>query len=130
MYAIFKERVIAQAKEVYYLHSAFHAGNISLNELGLHQNNKLREVVKYVAEHSPFYREHFKGLTSSDIESLTTAGLTSLPFTTKDDLRMQGAALASAPFIRAGFITKRQAQRGSRRRARVMKPIRCIIIRL
>jgi len=97
MYAFFKERVIAQAKEVYYLHSAFHAGNISLNELGLHQNNKLREVVKYVAEHSPFYREHFKGLTSSDIESLTTAGLTSLPFTTKDDLRMQGAALASAP---------------------------------
>lgn len=60
MYAIFKERVIAQAKEVYYLHSAFHAGNISLNELGLHQNNKLREVVKYVAEYSPFYREHLK----------------------------------------------------------------------
>ena len=97
MYAIFKERVVEQAKEVYQQHRDFNAGNISLHSLTLHQDKRLQEIVKYVTDNSPFYREHFKGLTPTDIESLTTSGITALPFTTKDDLRQQGASLASAP---------------------------------
>lgn len=97
MYAIFKEQIVEQAKEIYHQHSDFNAGNVSLEELNLYQDDKLRKIVKHVAENSSFYREHLKGLTSTDIESLTTNGITSLPFTTKDDLRKQGASLASAP---------------------------------
>ena len=97
MYAIFKEKIIEQAKEVYQQHSDFNAGKIGSEQLITHQNNKLREVVRHAAENSPFYREHLKGLTAADIDALTTNGITALPFTTKDDLRNHGPSLASAP---------------------------------
>ena len=97
MYAIFKERILEQAKEVYRQHTDFKAGHISSEQLASHQNYKLREIVKYATENSPFYREHLKGLTSADISALTTDALSTLPFTTKEDLRKQGALLASAP---------------------------------
>ncbi|GAB7260283.1 phenylacetate--CoA ligase family protein [Dickeya ananatis] len=97
MYAIFKEGIIEKAKEVYNQHSAFSTGNISLEKLYSHQNNQFREIIKYATKNSPFYREHLKGLTSTDIETLTTNRINILPFTTKDDLRNHGASLASAP---------------------------------
>lgn len=97
MYAIFKERIIEQAKKVYHQHYDFNSGNIGLEQLYTHQNNKIREIIKYAAKNSPVYREPLKGLTSADIEALTTNGVNALPFTTKDDLRNHGASLASAP---------------------------------
>jgi len=97
MYAIFKENTIEQAKEVYRQHSDFNAGKISLEQLYIHQNNKLREIVKYASDNSPFYHKHLKGLPAADIKTLTANGINVLPFTTKDDLRNHGASLASAP---------------------------------
>ncbi|NIF20435.1 phenylacetate--CoA ligase family protein [Candidatus Pantoea multigeneris] len=97
MYAIFKEEQIKQAKATYDQHCDFYKGNISLDQLRSHQNNKLRDVIKYVSENSPFYKEHLKGLTASDISTLKINELTNIPFTTKDDLRNQGAALVAAP---------------------------------
>lgn len=97
MYAIFKEKIIEQAKEVYHQHCDFNSGKFSTEQLSIHQNNQLREVVKYASENSPFYREHLKGLTCTDLEALTTDGINVLPFTTKDDLRNNGKSLASAP---------------------------------
>nr|WP_237703578.1 AMP-binding protein [Erwinia sp. Ejp617] len=97
MYAIFKDDVVEKAKETYSQHQKFEAGEISLKQLHSLQNNALRENIKYVINNSPFYRERLQGLTAADIDTLTTAKISSLPFTTKDDLRSHGASLASAP---------------------------------
>lgn len=97
MYAIFKDITIEKAKEVYRQHSDFEAGNISLKQLYIHQSDQFREIIKYVTNKSPFYREHLKGLTPADIETLTLNRMNTLPFTTKDDLRNHGASLASGP---------------------------------
>lgn len=98
MYAIFKEKIIVQAKKVYRQHCDFNEGYFGLEQLYAHQNDKLKEIIKYASENSPFYREHLKDMTSSDIEKLTINEVNTLPFTTKDDLRNNGASLASAPF--------------------------------
>lgn len=97
MYAIFKDRDIKKAKEVYRQHSDFETGNISLKQLHIHQNDNFREIIKYVTNRSPFYREHLKGLMPADIETLNLDRISTLPFTTKDDLRNHGASLASSP---------------------------------
>lgn len=97
MYAIFKDELYEKAKEVYRQHLRFEAGETDKTALAAHQNKQLREVIKYVTTHSPFYREHLKGLTATDIETLTTGHIHTLPFTTKEDLRSHGAALAAAP---------------------------------
>ncbi len=97
MYAIFKDDLIEKAKDIYRQHSHFESGQLSLKQLHNHQNDQLRDVIKYVTTQSPFYREHLKGLTSADIATLTTDNLRDLPFTSKDDLRNHGAAMASAP---------------------------------
>ncbi|HIB1383090.1 TPA: phenylacetate--CoA ligase family protein [Salmonella enterica subsp. enterica serovar Muenchen] len=98
MYAIFKEKIIIQAKKVYRQHCDFNEGYFGLEQLYAHQNDKLKEIIKYASENSPFYREHLKDMTSSDIEKLTINEVNTLPFTTKDDLRNNGTSLASAPF--------------------------------
>jgi phenylacetate-CoA ligase len=97
MYAIFKDEIFKKANEIYQHHCDFKAGAISLMPLRAHQDNALREVINYVTNNSPFYRERLKGLTPADIASLTTAKISTLPFTTKDDLRNHGTSLASAP---------------------------------
>jgi len=57
------------------------------NELKTLQEKKLKALVHYVYEYSPFYRRKFKeiGLHPSDIKGLED--LNKLPFTTKEDLR-------------------------------------------
>ncbi len=97
MYAIFKDELYEKAKEIYRQHLRFDAGDINNDQLYAHQNNRLREVIKYVADNSPFYREHLKGLTTTDIEKLTIDNIHTLPFTTKEDLRNHGPSLAAAP---------------------------------
>lgn len=51
------------------------------------QTERLKEIVAYVAEHSPFYQQKFReaGVSPEDIKSLDD--LRRLPFTLKDDLR-------------------------------------------
>ncbi|MBH1929766.1 phenylacetate--CoA ligase family protein [Serratia rubidaea] len=97
MYAIFKNELLQHAKDIYSQHESFAAGALSAEQLSVHQTKQLRDVINYVADHSPFYRKHLKGLTRADIEMLTPDHISMLPFTTKDDLREQGALLASAP---------------------------------
>lgn len=97
MYAIFKDELYEKAKEIYRQHLRFDAGDINNDQLYAHQNNRLRDVIKYVADNSPFYREHLKGLTTTDIEKLTIDNIHTLPFTTKEDLRNHGPSLAAAP---------------------------------
>lgn len=97
MYAIFKDELYQKAKEIHQQHVRFNAGDISREQLCAHQNNELRAVIKYVMQNSPFYREHLKGLTTADIDKLTTDNIHTLPFTSKEDLRNHGPSLAAAP---------------------------------
>jgi len=51
------------------------------------QEERLRKLVRYCYENSPFYRKRFKevGLSPDDIKGLND--LSKIPFTTKDDMR-------------------------------------------
>ena len=83
MYAIFKDELYEKAKEIYRQHLRFDAGDINNDQLYAHQNNRLREVIKYVADNSPFYREHLKGLTTTDIENSRSIIFTRCPLPLK-----------------------------------------------
>ncbi|HBV39710.1 MAG TPA: CoF synthetase [Erwinia sp.] len=113
MYAIFKEDLYQKAKEIYRQHSEFEAGDISIENLNAHQNNALREILHYVTSNSPFYKEKLSGLTHSDISSLTTANISTLPFTTKEELRSQGPLLASSPLHKSWIYYETTGTTGS-----------------
>lgn len=63
-----------------------HISYAPVNEIADLQTQKLQQLVQYVNERSPYYRDLFsnKGLSSANIRSLND--LRNLPFTTKDDL--------------------------------------------
>lgn len=54
-------------------------------DIDRHQLLKLRETVDYVRTRSPFYREHFEGVSGSDLKELTD--IACLPFTNAEDIR-------------------------------------------
>ncbi|MCD4842484.1 MAG: phenylacetate--CoA ligase, partial [Methanosarcinales archaeon] len=58
-----------------------------VDELKAIQEEKLKSLVHYVYNHSPFYRKRFDeaGISPNDIQSLDD--VRKLPFTTKQDLR-------------------------------------------
>lgn len=58
------------------------------DEIEAFQNEKLREALRYLSEHSPFYRNLFRknGIDVSEI--LTVRDLVKLPFTEKKDLQL------------------------------------------
>jgi len=58
-----------------------------IEELNKLQEDKLRNTVRYVYQHSEFYRKRFDeaGITPEDIKTL--ADVTKMPFTYKKDLR-------------------------------------------
>jgi len=64
-----------------------HIERMPKEELDKLQEERLKSMVRYVYEHSPFYRKRFKegGVAPEDIRDLSD--LTKLPFTYKVDLR-------------------------------------------
>lgn len=76
------------------VHSAYWSDTLSDAELSAWHQSQLRKVVRYVKELSPFYR---KRLASVDERTLRLEDLSSLPFTTKDDLRNAGMDILSGP---------------------------------
>ena len=64
-----------------------HIERMPLEDLHALQEDRLKSVVRYVYDHSAFYRQRFKeaGVEPSDIRTL--ADVTKLPFTRKVDLR-------------------------------------------
>ncbi|MCE7041586.1 phenylacetate--CoA ligase family protein [Dyadobacter sp. CY312] len=70
------------------------------------QNEKLKELISYVAKHSPYYQEIFRE-NEIDLTSIRSAvDLAQLPFTTKDDLAKQNDAFLCVPKSNiADFVT-------------------------
>ena len=64
---------------------AAETGCHSREELDRWQLDRLRRVLDYAREHSPFYREHLSAVRPEDIRS--RADLGKIPFTTSDQLR-------------------------------------------
>ena len=64
-----------------------HVERMPLADLRILQEDRLKSMVRYVYDHSSFYRQRFKqaGIEPGDIKSLND--LTKLPFTRKADLR-------------------------------------------
>lgn len=64
-----------------------HMERMPLKDLHTLQEDRLKSIVRYVYDHSAFYRQRFKesGVEPGDIKSL--ADITKLPFTRKVDLR-------------------------------------------
>jgi phenylacetate-CoA ligase len=64
-----------------------HIERMPLEDLHALQEDRLKSIVRYVYDHSAFYRQRFKeaGVEPGDIKSL--ADVTKLPFTKKVDLR-------------------------------------------
>jgi phenylacetate-CoA ligase len=64
-----------------------HIERMPLEDLHALQEDRLKSIVRYVYDHSAFYRQRFKeaGVVPGDINSL--ADITKLPFTKKVDLR-------------------------------------------
>ena len=64
-----------------------HIERMRTEELHMMQEDRLKSLVRYVYDHSPFYRQKFKdaGIDPGDIRELSD--VTKLPFTVKADLR-------------------------------------------
>lgn len=60
----------------------------STDEIEAFQNEKLREALRYLSEHSPFYQNKFKESGIDVSEILTIRDLVKLPFTEKKDLQL------------------------------------------
>lgn len=63
------------------------AETILERDLRILQEKRLRGIVKFVYEKSPFYRERFDGLGLKPQDIKTLEDLEKIPFTTKEDLR-------------------------------------------
>ncbi len=63
------------------IHRSKHVPTWSRERIAALQEQRFRELVRYAAEHSPFYRERFRGL------SLDTAPIEAFPSVTKEELR-------------------------------------------
>lgn len=66
------------------LHNAYWNNDLTESELEDWYENQLRAVLRHVKEKSPFYKEQLKNIEPS---AVNLENLSSLPFTTKDDLR-------------------------------------------
>lgn len=77
---------------------SFHDGTLTERALADWHAERLTAVLRHVTARSPFYRRHLAGV---DIEAVTPATLTTLPFTTKDDLRREMYDVLSGPLADA-----------------------------
>lgn len=77
---LFDEFVVKYNK----VHQAYWADRLSECELKCWHEEQLGRVLRHVKSRSVFYEKHFRDV---DVEGVSLAELSSLPFTTKDDLR-------------------------------------------
>lgn len=83
------------------IHRAFYDRTLTQQALDDWRERQLRTVLDQVAGGSPFYARHLKDI---DLTAVTHDDLTSLPFTTKADLRTQMLDVLSRPLADAVFF--------------------------
>lgn len=71
--------------------------NGAAERANLLQEQKLKELLLYVSQHSPFYREHFSKHIIDIHQIRSVADLSIIPVTTKDDLQRQNDDFLCVP---------------------------------
>lgn len=99
MFTIFRPELDSYARRVIAEQQRMYDGDLAEQELRATQLERIADTVRYVREHSPFYRERLSGI---DFDSSRGLGaLADLPYTTKDDLRARLFDLPSKPLDEA-----------------------------
>ena len=75
-------------------------GSVSETDWHRYFEKSLYDIIHYVKEHSPFYRDT---LSAFNAEAISIGNLDKLPFTTKNDMQTYEVSLLSKP-IRSGTI--------------------------
>ena len=73
-----------------------HVGRLdwSAEQIRRHRDNRLRSLLGYAHERSPFYAERLSGL---DFDAMTAADLASIPMLTKEEAQAQWDAIVTTP---------------------------------
>lgn len=78
----------------------------TLDEIADYQNERLREALRYLAAHSPFYQRKLREAGVDAAQILTTDDLVKLPFTEKKELQLQNHDfLCVAPELIVDYVT-------------------------
>lgn len=101
MYALFKPELLELAQTVYHEHALFERDGLAVEALQQLQLERVKRILSRVASQSEFYRKALSFLSPSAIEALDWQAFRKLPFTTKEDLRDAGQAMAAAPVSKA-----------------------------
>ncbi|MEU1228925.1 AMP-binding protein [Streptomyces sp. NPDC005828] len=89
---------------------AFYDATLTEAGLARWRGERLTGVLRHVSERSPFYRRHLAGV---DIDAVTPEDLSSLPFTTKDDLRREMYDVLSGPMSEASIYYETNGTTGA-----------------
>ncbi|AWI32802.1 phenylacetate--CoA ligase family protein [Streptomyces tirandamycinicus] len=89
---------------------SFYDSSLTDAELAGWRGERLTRVLRHVTERSPFYRRHLAGV---DIAAVTPDDLSSLPFTTKDDLRREMYDVLSGPVSEASIYYETNGTTGA-----------------
>lgn len=101
MYTVFRPELDDLARGILARYRAYLQGRTTPAELDAYRLAAFAATVAYAKENSPLYRERLAHVDPAAIEALTPEALAAIPFTTKDDLREHGFAMASLPVQRA-----------------------------
>ena len=73
-----------------------HVGRLdwSAEQIRRHRDHRLRSLLGYARERSPFYAERLGGL---DVDAMTAADLASIPMLVKDEAQAQWDAIVTTP---------------------------------
>jgi phenylacetate-CoA ligase len=100
MFTIFFPEQDQYAREMVSRHLSYERGEWNLKSVRNHQLAGLRATLKHVTSGSSFYARHLKDHLET-IDEIDFDTLANLPFTTKDDLRLEGLNMLSRPITDA-----------------------------
>lgn len=104
MFTVYRPELAAVASTIRDRQRSFAAGDWSPDRLAAYQWERLRDTVRYVRDHSPFYRRTLGHLTDSAIAGLGPASWPRIPFTSKDELRDAQHDILSRPLSQAWIL--------------------------
>ncbi len=101
MFTVFNEELASTAREIRDRHQAFAQGKWTEEALAEYQLAEFRRTLAYVKEHSAFYARHLADVDPEALTALSPEQLSTVPFTTKDDLRREFQEVLCLPLSKA-----------------------------
>ena len=101
MYSVFRKDLIDTANQVLEEHLKFETGGYTSDNLHRIQMGRFRDVVKFARGNSSFYKSHFSAVEECSHSQFTKQTISTIPFTTKNDLREAKHNICSMPLDNA-----------------------------